>query len=249
MSIDTSHRPSISLDALTAEGDLQTRRDRKYIVEQSVVTRLVAGLSPETQVLDIGGIREFGYRTTYFDTPDMASYLGAAHRRRRRWKIRTRVYEATAASAATAKVEVKQREGREMNTKVALDYDPADSAVLTDVADRFIADHLFANTTPAGLAPSLITTYRRSTVFDPISGSRATFDFGLKCDGLSYGSVELDHVVLETKSAGQASSLDRALWAEGIRPIRVSKYCTGLAALRPELPRNKWHRTLKTYFA
>jgi hypothetical protein len=42
--------------------------------------------------------------------------------------------------------------------------------------------------------------------------------------------------------------LDRWLWQSGVRPVRISKYCTALAAMRPELPANKWHRTLARHF-
>ena len=52
-------------------------------------------------------------------------------------------------------------------------------------------------------------------------------------------------VVLETKSGSAAGPLDRHLWAHGIRPSRISKFATGMAALRPELPANRWHRTLR----
>ena len=58
-----------------------------------------------------------------------------------------------------------------------------------------------------------------------------------------------DHVILESKSAGRASDLDRALWRAGHRPSGISKIGTGTAALHPELPGNKWARTLAGPFA
>ena len=51
-------------------------------------------------------------------------------------------------------------------------------------------------------------------------------------------------MVLETKSGSTAGPLDRHLWANGIRPSRISKFATGMAALCPELPANRWHSTL-----
>ena len=53
-----------------------------------------------------------------------------------------------------------------------------------------------------------------------------------------------DAVILETKSGSTAGPLDRHLWAAGIRPSRISKFATGMAALRPDLPANRWNRTL-----
>ena len=57
-----------------------------------------------------------------------------------------------------------------------------------------------------------------------------------------------DLVVVETKSAGSASAMDRLLWSHGVRPTRISKYATGLAALDPDLPHNRWSRTLRRHF-
>jgi hypothetical protein len=53
-------------------------------------------------------------------------------------------------------------------------------------------------------------------------------------------------VIMETKSGSAAGPLDRHLWAHGVRPCRISKFATGLAALNPQLPANRWHRTLCT---
>ena len=34
----------------------------------------------------------------------------------------------------------------------------------------------------------------------------------------------------------------------GQRPVRISKYCVGLAVVHPHLPANRWNRTLRRYF-
>ena len=53
-----------------------------------------------------------------------------------------------------------------------------------------------------------------------------------------------DIAVVETKNPATPSPADRALWEAGYRPTRVSKYATGMALLHPELPANRWYRTL-----
>ncbi|MCA0251722.1 MAG: polyphosphate polymerase domain-containing protein [Actinobacteria bacterium] len=57
-----------------------------------------------------------------------------------------------------------------------------------------------------------------------------------------------DLVIVETKSGARPSAVDRLLWRSGQRPASVSKYGTGLAALRGELPANKWARILRHHF-
>ena len=54
-----------------------------------------------------------------------------------------------------------------------------------------------------------------------------------------------DLVVLETKAGTRPGAADRLLWARGHRPVRLSKYATGLALIDPDLPDNRWHRTLR----
>lgn len=53
-----------------------------------------------------------------------------------------------------------------------------------------------------------------------------------------------DIAVVETKNPATPSPADRALWEAGHRPTRISKYATGMVLLHPELPANKWYRTL-----
>ena len=55
-------------------------------------------------------------------------------------------------------------------------------------------------------------------------------------------------VIVETKSGSRPSGIDRLLWRSGHRPLSLSKYGTGLAALRGELPSNKWARVLRQHF-
>jgi len=53
-----------------------------------------------------------------------------------------------------------------------------------------------------------------------------------------------DIAVVETKNPATPSPADRTLWDAGYRPTRISKYATGMALLHPELPANRWYRTL-----
>ena len=57
-----------------------------------------------------------------------------------------------------------------------------------------------------------------------------------------------DLVIVETKSGSRPSGVDRLLWEAGHRPASISKYGTGLAALRGDLPANKWTRVLRRHF-
>ena len=64
--------------------------DAKYVSPAA----FAAWLSGSThRVLEIDGRRVFGYRSTYFDTPDLRLFRDHVQRRRRRYKCRTREYD------------------------------------------------------------------------------------------------------------------------------------------------------------
>lgn len=227
---------AISLERLVAAAELLTRIDRKYLVPASLLPELLDRLPAGTQALEIDGRRDFAYRSVYFDNDRLDSYLGAAHRRRRRFKLRIRGYLDT----GTQFLEVKTRGSRGQTIKTRFAYDgsgPAELAAALSAAGVRADGREFQ--------PVLTTDYRRQTLFLPSTGSRVTVDRDLTWslpDGTSRNMP--GHLIVETKSSGSASEMDRVLWQLHHRPCSISKYATGLAALRPELPANRWHRVL-----
>ena len=101
---------------------------------------------------------------------------------------------------------------------------------------------------PQWLGPSLETSYLRTTLLAADGRARLTLDRELvwKENGHSLRAPRL--AIIETKAGSAPSSADRTLWYHGYRPQRISKYATGLAALHPELPANRWRRVLNRHF-
>lgn len=242
----------IPLPDLVAAAALQTRVDRKYVLARehaaALLDRLPALPAPP-RVLEIDGVRAAAYESVYFDTPGLLSYRMAATARRRRFKLRTRAYLDT----GDAYLEVKTRGTRSTTVKDRLEHDIADRARLTAPARAYADEALAGLGLPVArleLAPTLITRYRRATLYLPESGSRATVDTALTWEADDGRTLHLpDSVIVETKSGSRASDLDRLLWRAGHRPATVSKYGTGMAALHPELPANKWARVLRRHFS
>jgi hypothetical protein len=69
----------VGLDELTDSADLLTRRDRKYLIDASIVGRILDCLAGSAAALEIDGLRTFRYESVYFDTPTLASYHATAH--------------------------------------------------------------------------------------------------------------------------------------------------------------------------
>jgi hypothetical protein len=239
----------ITLEELNAVAALQTRVDRKYVVPRAALDQVLAGLGDDCRVLDFGGARDSLYESVYFDTPDYASYLGAARKRRRRFKIRTRAYLDTSACF----LEVKTAGGRSMTVKDRIAYDLDNRDVITGEGREYVDETMtltgVADLRDTPLRSTLVTEYRRSTLYIPSSGARATIDLGLVLRGDDQRSLSLpDLAVVESKSAGGPTIVDKLLWRNGHRPDSISKYCVGLAALHPDLPSNKWRRVLRRHF-
>lgn len=228
----------ISLEAANATADLQTRVDRKYLLDEPALIGLLAGVGPAVRVLDCDGERATTYRSTYFDTVDFALFRAAAQGRRQRFKVRSRTYGERGPSF----FEVKARGIRGTTVKSRIDYAHHDRDTVTPDGRQFVAAATGRPDLAAALRPALCTAYHRTTLIDPISHTRLTFDRNVECIDPDGRRAALGSIVVETKSARAPSAADQWLWHHGIRPATISKYCSGLAATRPELRGNKWHR-------
>jgi hypothetical protein len=172
----------IGLDELVEKASLQERRDRKYLLPAIEVDRVLAGVDPQTRVLEIDGIRAFNYESVYFDTPELTSFRLTAYRRARRFKIRTRTY----LDSSSCWLEVKTPGRRGTTIKHRLPHDPDDRYTLEP--GRTFVDAVLAGIPLTGhqampFTPILITRYRRSTLFLPSTASRVTIDSELTWEG------------------------------------------------------------------
>lgn len=233
------HAP-ITLAELDARAALQTRRDRKYVVPATTAAGVLAE-RPRLAVLEIDGLRRFRYRSLYFDTPDLAAYRGAAAGRRRRCKVRLRWYD----DQQHAVLEVKTKSGRGETVKQRIDAVDGEHTVLTAEGRDFVDAVTELLGLGASLAPVLWTAYTRHTLVDLDDDARITIDVGLRIarPGGEWTSIT-DEVVMETKAAGSATTVDRTLWAIGQRPVSISKFAVGMALTDATLPANHWHRVL-----
>ncbi|GIG38531.1 polyphosphate polymerase domain-containing protein [Cellulomonas phragmiteti] len=241
-----AHLVPVGLEELVERAGLLTRVDRKYLVPVADVGALVRGLPRDAQVLQIGTRRLFDYESVYFDTPDLLAYHLAAHRRRRRFKVRTRTY----VDSAQCWIEVKTRGTRGTTIKDRVPHrldDRADVAPALPFVTATLGAHGITGAADLRWSPTLVTRYRRATILLPEAGSRLTVDLELAWHDRRRPLHLRDLAVVETKTGSTASAADRLLWALGHRPLRISKYATGLAALQPELPATRWRRTLRRH--
>ena len=242
--LDLSRLAPLTLEEVTATAPALTRVDRKYVVPRAVAQDLVDGLGPTVRVLEVAGRRVTTYRTTYLDTTRLTSCREHLQQRRRRWKVRERVY----VEDGLRRLEVKLRDGAGRTVKhlapLTSWHEAAEPLHETDLpvlgAALAGAGHTVALRT---LRPSVLVTYRRSTLADPTTGTRVTLDTDV-VSRLGDGRVRLDHslVIVETKGLPRPGDADRLLVAAGHRPVSLSKYVSAAALLRDDLADNDLRR-------
>lgn len=236
----------VSLVELNNVASLQTRKDRKYIVSAADLNLALASLDlDDTAVLDMEGKRWFSYQSVYFDTPNLDSYRLAATRRPTRFKVRTRTY--LDSQNCVLEVKIKNRRGKTVKHRQS--HKLVNSHGLGQSATTFLTRFDSVSPFVEKLDAVLTTQYQRATILFQDSAARATIDASLICEDNTGSRTGIeDKLIVETKSSGRPTPLDLALWCNGIRPLKVSKYATGIAALSPHLPANRWHRVLKQHF-
>jgi hypothetical protein len=239
-----------SLDEVEARAGLQMRVDRKYIVDYETLERLLSELGGDCLALEIDGERLQRYDSVYFDAPGLTGYKHHLQGRRKRFKCRTRLYGGT---ACFFDLKMKGKRGETVKTRLPLSAPEHGS--LTSQASAFLKRGLlkeYGHAAPAGLEPTLETSFERLTLIHADQPERLTLDFGITFRRV--GSDERyrmrpGHVLIETKSGSQLGTVDRILRALGVRPLTMcSKYCLGLALSNPALPTNPYRPLLRRYF-
>jgi len=241
--LDLSDRRSVSLGEVLVEAPQLTRVDRKYLVGKVTAQALLDSLPAAYRVLTIEGRRSTSYRSTYFDTADLASARAHVQQRRRRWKARSRLY----VEDGLCRIEVKARDGRGVTEKTVSDADLAGYGVLDATGVEFVRATLAAHDLTAdvlALRPTMEVGYRRTTLADTTDERcRLTVDWKVECT-LDGELVWLDHdyVLVETKGGLRPSRADRLLAGLGARPRSFSKYVAAASLIRHDLPDNDVRR-------
>ncbi|MGW3244278.1 VTC domain-containing protein [Streptomyces sp. NPDC001070] len=237
-----------TLAEVDAAAALQHRVDRKYLLPLLSARCLVAALAPTHHVLDLGGRRTTGYRSTYFDTAGLSAWHAHVQGRRRRWKVRTRLY----VEDGLCRVEVKTKDGRGATVKQARSLGAQDYGRMGAGAASFVDDVLRGAGVPVRsgiLSPAGEIRYVRATLADLEAGSRVTLDGRLTCH-CGRATAALDHgfVLVETKGGPRPGVADRLLLGLGVRPLPLSKYIVGQVLLVPGLPGNDVRRLVRQCF-
>jgi hypothetical protein len=234
---------TVGLDTLMDQAALMERTDHKYIVPVSTARALVDAIADTHRVLKINGRRYTSYQSLYFDTLDLRSVQSHIQRRRRRWKVRSRLY----VEDGLCRIEVKTKDNKGATVKVMGASDPSRFGSLVGDDREFVGLHLagYADANVATLMPAAEIDYTRSTLADLDAGTRVTIDWGLSTR-THMGAAWLNpgFVLVETKGPAASSRADQVLSEFRVRPQRFSKYVASAATTTPRIPDNDYRRLL-----
>lgn len=238
--VDLARLGPAGLEEVVAAAAATVRVDRKYVVPVAEARRLVADLADladPVRVLTIEGRRWTSYRSTYFDTPSLAACRAHVQGRRRRWKLRSRLY----VEDGFCRLEVKVRDGSGLTTKRFHPVDASDYGRLTGPGRAFAREELgvrgFGDV--GAVTSTLEVTYRRATLAHLARGERVTLDTAVRSErGGRVVRLDAGHVVVETKGGPRPGAADRLLLAAGHRPRSFSKYAAGITLTDPRIADN-----------
>lgn len=226
---------------LLAERALLRRIDSKYLVHETRVPRLLAGLDAAYAALRVPTGSCATYRSLYFDTPDLRCFHDHRRGRRIRHKVRIRHYPERRVSF----LEVKTKRNDLITDKHRLAL-PYEQEHLAERERAFLQDRIGAMADD--LPPTLRIDYRRISLIGRAHDERVTIDVDLEAVALDGTRHSLGPVaVLEVKqpSFSLGSPIMRALAAAGQREQSLSKYIAAITLLRPEQRRNRLLPTLR----
>jgi hypothetical protein len=220
---------SISLGEVNSKAELLKRRDNKYLVPVSLLIEVLNGATDSFDVLTIKGQKIFAYSTVYYDDGNYQCYFDHHNGRRKRVKVRQRLYEQSNANY----LEVKLKSTRKATIKYRLPIQSSSLNQLTSNDIEFIDNNYFEHYCrkfDLSLKTSLAMRYFRFTLVGKHCGERVTVDSNLCFVGnTSLTTIDSDQLIVEVKSRNGLGLFDKLLRKSGVRPKkRLSKYCLGL---------------------
>lgn len=235
---------TVTLDQTIEQAALLSRMDTKYLLEESEVTTLLQQSACHFRVLEIDGLREFRYLSTYLDSPTLDLFRWHVQGRRRRAKCRIREYVDSGDRQLEVKVKGQRGQTVKYRQPCALSPKPAECGEFLAACLREAYD-LAA---PSTVIPSLEVEYLRMTLVSTDFSERVTLDHALSFTDVSSGirtQLPPSMWIVETKNASGSGRADAALRDAGHRPANVSKYVLGISLTRDAAPVNDYRALIR----
>lgn len=218
---------------------LMDRVDTKYVTNEQELEALLENVKEHYQVLTINNLCQSAYTTLYFDSPEHDSYLQHHNGKLNRHKLRMRKYLST--GLCFLEVKIKNSKGRTDKRRIPI------PAIKESISEEYAASVDRLINYQSEFVPQLWTNFTRVTIVNRNSVERVTLDFDLE---FSIGEKRQSlpgAVIAEIKQPtdNRGCLIRQQFRRQGVRPLRVSKYCLGIALLKPTLKSNRFKSKLR----
>lgn len=222
-----------TLSELDEKNLLSNRRDIKYVFPNRFTRDVLMACLTNYNVLDINGIRTFGYHTTYFDTSDLHLYNEHHRGKLSRAKVRLRKY--LDSNQSFVELKIKNNKDKTIKSRVAGDR-------IAVAADMILEQ---AGISTEALMESMTIQYKRITLVHKTKNEKLTLDFEMlmKHNESEVGFPELCFAEVKTE-ARQRTDFCMIMKQLKIREGSMSKYCLGIVRLYPEVRKSNFKLSL-----
>lgn len=201
------------------------RVDTKYLFSAGKLPELLRMVQSHYRTLEIEKMREFSYKTVYFDTPDLLFYYQHVTGKLNRTKVRIRTYE----SNGLTFLEVKQKSNKGRTSKSRLEKEPGDMNHI-EQSREFLQELISPEA--ASLKAVINTSFTRITLVSLERAERITIDYDISWNNMRGECVSLPFLAIAEIKSEKSTSLSpffSRLKELGIRSTGFSKYATGMA--------------------
>ncbi len=212
---------TITLEEI-AKVSLMDRVDTKFVFHRNKLNAILEKASNDYQILQVAGTLLSSYKNLYFDTDDFLFYRDHHNGKRNRTKVRMRKY----VESDLCYLEVKRKNNKGRIDKKRERITDFEAMPLPDTLTVPFLQHQV-------LKPALWNEFKRITLVNLINTERVTLDIELTYTKGKSTTRHENLVIAELKQPAfnRASPIFKLFGAEDVNPLRVSKYCLGLAAL------------------
>lgn len=205
---------------------LLNRTDKKFMLTLNQLENWLKTILPDYRILEINGNRINSYYSYYFDTPEYDLYKAHHNKKLNRLKIRFRSY--VESGIHFLEIKSKTNKGRTIKNRI----DVATPNVISENEKKFILQ-FFKSSKP--LFNSINISYHRVTLVNKIIPERVTIDLNLTfTDGLMERKLEKIAIVeIKQDNIKHPTAAEISLKNMHIKEGFISKYCLGMAMLKP----------------
>lgn len=214
---------------------LMNRIDTKYVTDILLLREILEDAQRQGYlVFESDGERIQAYDSIYFDTSDLRMFR--EHRRGKlvRQKIRTRVY--LGSGLCFLEVKKKNNHSRTRKKRVGVPPDDFQDFRKDPEACLWLASHSCYQS--GEIFPSVETMFNRITLVNKNLTERLTIDISVTFKNLRTSSEASlgTAAIIEIKQDGRlGSKMKDILLKHRVKPMRVSKYCLGVALTDPKV--------------